>query len=101
MKTDIEKQWRHLTTAQLLLLFLFLCAWPIFWAMDRYLGGIATFAGKAILITWIGLFVLDAGFVYFWRCPRCGEPFNSGFFDRTPYRRKCQHCKLPRGATQY
>jgi hypothetical protein len=95
VRQDVQSRWHQLTAAQASLVFLFLAAWPMFWSMDRYLGGISTAAGKCVLMTWLALFVLDGGFIYFWRCPRCGEPFNSGFFDRTPYRRKCQDRKLP------
>jgi hypothetical protein len=101
MKEDIKSRWNQLTTAQISLLFLFLAAWPIFWTIDRYLGGLASSGGKWVLMVWLTLFVSDGWFIYFWRCPRCGEPFNSGFFGRTPYRRKCQKCKLTRGATQF
>jgi len=101
MKADTKSRWHQLTVAQILLLFLFLAAWPTFWSIDRYLGGLATAAGKCVLTILLALFVIDGWFVHSWRCPRCGEPFNSGFFDRIPFRRKCQNCKLPRGATEF
>ena len=101
MRERVRSRWRQLTAAQISLFFLSLLAWPIFRSIDRYLGGLATALGKCVLMAWLALFVFDGGFIYFWRCPRCGEPFNCGFFDRTPYRRKCQNCKLPRGATQF
>jgi hypothetical protein len=98
---DVKLRWRRLTIAQLSLLLLFLLAWPLHWLIDRYLGGVRSTGAVSVLVIWVVALLFDGIYIALWRCPRCGEPFNCGFFSQTPYRRKCQNCKLLRGTLDF
>jgi hypothetical protein len=99
MNDEPARRWKRLRVAQICLLLWLILMGPLFWLVNPRLGSVPRITAALL---WLALGGTAGFFVQQWACPRCGKPFNHGEFDyATPYRRKCYHCGLPRGATEF